>query len=101
MRDATLITVAPLIGFNMWLEASSSHREGSGYICSATVEGEATVVSPFGSKDTRKATGTATAETPHGASLLAYAACLRAFIASDPFPEAFVRDIERLELEQS
>jgi hypothetical protein len=97
VKDATLLTVASLVGMTMWLENSESRRTADGYTYTATVAGEATIVSPFGSRDTRTASGTASGETPHGAMLLAYAACMRAFIARDPFPEAFVRDIERLE----
>jgi len=99
MKDTTLITVAPLIGMNMWLESTNAQRTNSGsYAYSATVKGEAYVYS-FDKKETRQSTGTAQAETPQGAMILAYANCMRNYFKTEPFPDALARDLERLENE--
>lgn len=96
MNEATLVNVASLVELNMRLMSTSRCQHAEGVNFQATVSGEATVVSPFGSQSIHKATGTASGETPSGAQILAYAACLRAFIVENPSPEAFVRDIEKL-----
>ncbi len=100
MKDATLLTAAPLIGINMMLESTSRHREGGRMFYSATVSAEATVQSPWMEEQTRTFTATATGESIHGAQLKAYAKCVREIAGAGPFPEAFAADIESLEADQ-
>ena len=100
MKDATLLTAAPLMGVNMMLASTSVRREGGRMIYSATVEGEATERSMWQDERSRTVTATATGASPHGAQLKAYAKCVREIAGQGPFPEAFAEDVASLEADQ-
>ncbi len=97
MKDTTLLIVGDIIGMRMWLDEAHAYRQGGRAVYTATVSGEVIGLDLFGRREVRTATGTAEGESHNGAMILAYATCMRAFIAVDPLPEAFANDIHKLE----